>query len=240
MTTTTTTLNRRGRAEVPAALETRAANPPVSLAVFNRMPLYLRGLKALREEGELTVSSVALAGRVALNPSVVKKDLSLVIVNEGKPKVGYRVDSLIEDLENFLGYNNTKDAVLVGVGRLGQALMGYRGFEKYGLNIIAGFDTNPEVYGAINGKKVLPLGKLESAARRLAIKIAVLTVPEEAAQGAADTVIRAGVRAIWNFTAAQIRAPENVVVKNEDMAVSLAVLSQQLKLILEREEREEK
>jgi redox-sensing transcriptional repressor len=209
---------------------------PVSLAVFNRLPLYLRGLHSMQADGCPTVSSVALAAAVSLNPSVVKKDLSYVIQNEGKPKIGYVIGDLIDDIETFLGYNNTKDAILVGVGKLGQALMGYQGFEKYGLNIIGGFDVDEKITEKnINNKKILPIKRLESAVKKLNIKIAILTVPQGDAQNITDLLVQAGIRAIWNFTPAHIKTPDNVVVKNEDMAVSLAVLSQQLKEVLKRE-----
>jgi redox-sensing transcriptional repressor len=208
----------------------------VSLAVFNRLALYVRRLRDMKAEGFVTVSSVALADALSLNRSLVKKDISCAIVNEGKPKVGYNIDELIEDIESFLGYNNTKDAVLVGVGKLGQALMGYRGFEKYGLNIIGGFDIDETIVSKeINGKKILPTGKLESAVKKLNIKIAILTTPGEQAQAITDILVKAGIRAIWNFTPAHIKTPDDVAVKNEDMAVSLAVLSQQLKEILKKE-----
>ncbi|MDR2793279.1 MAG: redox-sensing transcriptional repressor Rex, partial [Treponema sp.] len=209
---------------------------PVSLVVFNRMALYARRLRDMKAQGCVTVSSVALADALSLNPSLVKKDISCAIVNEGKPKVGYNIDELIEDIENFLGYNNTKDAVLAGVGKLGQALMGYQGFEKYGLNIIAGFDVDERLISQeINGKKILPLDKLASAVKKLDIKIAILTTPNEQAQAVTDILVNAGIRAIWNFTPAHIKTPDDVAVKNEDMAVSLAVLSQQLKEILKKE-----
>jgi len=210
---------------------------PVSLTAFNRMPLYVRGLRALKAQGCQTVSSVALAEAVSLNPSVVKKDLSCVIVNEGKPKIGYVIDDLIEDIENFLGYHNTKDAILVGVGKLGQALMGYQGFEKYGLHIIAGFDVDEAIIGRdIHGKKVMAMDKLKSAIEASNIKIAILTLPQDQAQEAVNLLVQGGIRAIWNFTPAHIRAPDSVVIKNEDMAASLAILSQQLQQILKDED----
>jgi redox-sensing transcriptional repressor len=208
----------------------------VSLAVFNRMALYARKLHDMKADGYATVSSVALAEALSLNPSLVKKDISVAIVKEGKPKIGYHIDELIDDIEDFLGYNNTKDAVLVGVGKLGQALMSYQGFQRYGLNIIAGFDVDENlILKEINGKKILPSSKLESAIKKLNIKIAILTTPKEQAQTVTDTLVRAGIRAVWNFTPAHIKTPDTVAVKDEDMAVSLAVLSQQLKEILKKE-----
>ena len=208
----------------------------VSLQTFHRMPQYLKTLYELRKEGRESVSSVTLAEMLNLTPSIVKKDLSQAKVQDGKPKVGYAVNDLIDDIENFLGYNNAKDAVLVGCGKLGQALLGYTGFADYGLNIIAGFDISDDVIGQkVQGKLILPTGKLEGAIKKLDIKIAILTVPQEHAQAMADALVNAGIRAIWNFTPAHISVPANIAVRNENMASSLAVLSAQLREILKKE-----
>ena len=208
----------------------------VSLQTFHRMPHYLKTLYELRKEGRESVSSVTLAEMLNLTPSIVKKDLSQAKVQDGKPKVGYAVNDLIDDIENFLGYNNAKDAVLVGCGKLGQALLGYTGFADYGLNIIAGFDISDDVIGRkVQGKLILPTGKLEGAIKKLDIKIAILTVPQEHAQAMADALVKAGIRAIWNFTPAHISVPANIAVRNENMASSLAVLSAQLREILKKE-----
>lgn len=212
------------------------ADNEVSLATYHRLPQYLKALYEMRKEGRETVSSVALAEVLSLSPSIVKKDLSAAKVLDGKPKVGYLVSDLIADLEEFLGCNNVKDAVLVGAGKLGQALLGYRGFAEYGLNIIAGFDVDDAIIGkSIHGKKILPTGKLASAIEKLDIKIAVLTVPQEHAQAMADLLVKAGIRGIWNFTQEHIVVPDSVALKNENMAASLAVLSAQLQEILRKE-----
>lgn len=209
----------------------------VSLATYNRLPLYLKALYGLRAKGEKYASSVTIADTVRENPSVVKKDLSYAITSEGKPKVGYEIDCIIADIEEFLGYNNVKDAILVGVGKLGQALMGYAGFEKYGLNIIAGFDVKDEVIGSeVHGKKVLPTGKMQSLVEKLDIKIGILTTPAEVAQVMAETMVESGIRAIWNFSPTHLELPEEVIVKNEDMAASLAILSAKLKEKLVKED----
>ncbi len=213
-----------------------SGNNFVSLAVYNRMPVYLKALLALKRDGKKFVSSVILADYVRENPSLVKKDLSYAITSVGKPKVGYDIDSLILDVENFLGYNNVKDAVLVGVGKLGQALMGYHGFDKYGLNIVAGFDIDDNVIGKVfNGKKVFPTDSLAGLVSKLNIKIGILTTPQDHAQPMADLLVQSGIRAIWNFTPVHLALPDSVAVKNEDMASSLAILSKQLKEILFKE-----
>ena len=201
------------------------------------MPGYLRYLKQKEAEGTEYISSVGLADAMQENPAVVKKDLSMAVVSEGKPKVGYYIPDLIRDIESFMGYDNEKDAVLVGAGKLGQALLGYGGFEKYGLNIVAGFDVDPSLVGTeIHGKKILSSEKLTSTARKLNVKLAVLTLPASQAQKAADALVDAGIRAIWNFCPVTLNLPETVAVKNENMAASLAVLSAKLKEILKKEE----
>ena len=209
----------------------------LSLATLQRMPGYLRYLKQREAEGAEYISSVGLAEAMQENPSVVKKDLSMAVVSEGKPKVGYYIPDLVRDIESFMGYDNEKNAVLVGTGKLGQALLGYVGFEKYGLNIVAGFDTDPSLIGKeVHGKKILSADKLKDAVRKLKVKMAVLTLPASQAQKTADILVDAGVRAIWNFSPVGLNLPDSVAVKNENMAASLAVLSAKLKEILKKEE----
>lgn len=204
---------------------------------MQRMPGYLRYLKQLEAAGAEHISSVGLAEAMQENPAVVKKDLSMAVVSEGKPKVGYYIPDLIRDIESFMGYDNEKDAVLVGAGKLGQALLGYGGFEKYGLNIVAGFDVDPSLIGTeVHGKKILPCEKLGDVVRKLKVKLAVLTLPAAAAQRVADALVGAGVRAIWNFCPVTLSLPDTVAIKNENMAASLAVLSAKLKEILNKEE----
>ena len=151
-------------------------NAEISMATFRRMPLYLRCLYEMQDNGKEYVSTVALAEGVFKNPSVVKKDLSYVIKNEGKPKVGHKVKDLINDIEEFLGYDNTHDAILVGVGKLGQALLGYKGFDEWGLRIVAGFDVNSDIVGkTINGKEIIDMKQMPTEIAKRNIKMAVLT-----------------------------------------------------------------
>ncbi len=212
-------------------------NGEVSLQTFHRMPQYLKALYEFKKEGRENISSVQLAEALNMTPSIVKKDLSQAKIQDGKPKVGYAIGDLIAGISEFLGYNNLKEAVLVGAGKLGQALLGYEGFGEYGLNIVAGFDIDDSIIGGkIHGKPILPTGKLQGAIEKLGIKIAILTVPAEHAQAMADLLVKAGIRAVWNFTTAHIQVPENIAVRNENMASSLAVLSAQLQEIIKKEE----
>ena len=206
------------------------------IAVYSRMTVYLKALRAMKKAGKKTVSSVSLAEEVRFTPSLVKKDLSFALRSEGKPKIGYELDSLIADVETFLGYDSMNDAVLVGVGKLGQALLGYTGVGQYGFNVAAGFDVNESLIGKeYNGKTVYSMNDLKEFCQERKIKIGIITTPKDFAQEAADALIGAGIRAIWNFTPTHLALPGNVAVKNEDMAASLAILSLRLKEILKND-----
>ena len=208
----------------------------VSKATIGRLPAYHRYLQEKLAAGEKTVSSTAIAEDLHLNAVQVRKDLSAIAREAGKPKLGFAVADLIADIDRFLGYDNLNDAVLVGVGGLGKALAGYVGFKNYGLNIVAAFDADPARVGTtVGGIKVFPADELARLVRRLNVLIGIVAVPREAAQGVADELIKGGVRAIWNFAPVHLNVPENIAVKNEDMAASLAILSKRLAEILNNE-----
>ena len=158
----------------------------------------------------------------------VRKDLAL-ISSGGKPKVGYRISELEADIERFLGYDNINSAVIVGAGHLGKALMSYVGFKQYGLEIIAAFDSDPSLWNtAFNGITVFPPEKMADIAERLKLHIGIITVPAPHAQEVCDRLVEAGVRAIWNFAPTVLRVPEGILVQNENMASSLALLCNHL------------
>ena len=196
----------------------------VSKATIGRLPAYLRYLKEKELAGERTISSTAIA-----------EDLHLNAIRSvaGKPKRGFEIADLIEGINAFLGYDNVTDAVLVGAGGLGSALLGYGGFKNYGLNIVAAFDTDPALIGkTIGGVKVFGADEIPHLVHRLNVLIGIITVPKAAAQKVADALVSGGVRAIWNFASAHLQLPEDIAVKNEDMAASLAILSRRLAEIL--------
>lgn len=198
----------------------------VSLNTLNRLPLYLNYLKSLDPSGN--VSSTEIAKALGLNDVQVRKDLSAVS-SGGRPKIGYSVTSLMSDLKDFLGYNSVHHAVLIGAGNLGRALMSYRGFSEYGLKIVAGFDTVQALIGCrVDGKPIFSLSELSSFCRENNVRIGVITTPADNAQSACDMLISAGIKAIWNFAPAHITVPDGVLVQNENMASSLALLSKHL------------
>ncbi len=199
-----------------------------SKAVLKRLPVYLSYLKALPENGQTHISATALAAALNMGEVQVRKDLALVS-DGGRPKIGYPRDVLISDIEEFLGYGYTNNAVLIGAGKLGKALMGYSGFAEYGLNIVAAFDNDEALVGRTkSGKTILPLSELAPFCQEQKIKIGIITVPAEHAQEVCNLLIDVGIAAIWNFAPTHLDVPASILVQNENMAASLALLSKHL------------
>ena len=199
----------------------------ISKAVLKRLPVYLAYLKSLPQDATAHISATALANALGMGEVQVRKDLALVS-NGGRPKVGYLRERLMEDIEQFLGYDNNTDAVLVGAGKLGQALCDYSGFDTYGLHILAAFDVSPSAESTGSGKPILPIERLESFCRTNKVRMGIITVPTDQAQQVCQNLIDCGIRAIWNFAPTHLDVPENILVQNENMATSLAVLSMHL------------
>lgn len=196
---------------------------------LNRLPQYLNYLKFLPKDNTSTISATAIAEALRLNDVQVRKDLA-AISDGGKPKIGYSTECLILDLEKYLGHDESNNAILIGVGNLGYALMAYKGFSEYGLNIIAGFDVDEKIIGIeVNGKKVLSFNKLSEWCDGTKTRIGIIAVPAEEAQDVCDALIKRGISAIWNFAPVHLSVPEGILVQNENMAASLVLLSKHLK-----------
>lgn len=201
----------------------------MSRATIGRMPLYLRFLQEESQKGEKYISSAVIAQNIPVSAVLVRKDLALVSSLPGKPRLGFEVVRLIADIEKFLGYDNLSDAVVVGAGGLGRAFLGYEGFRNNGLNIVAAFDVAPGTVGeTIAGKTVYPIGEFERFVRENKINIGIITVPKSAAQETLDLMAKSGIKAVWNFAPAPLRAPKGVILKNEDLSASLALLAGEL------------
>jgi redox-sensing transcriptional repressor len=185
-------------------------------------------MKQLPDGGPDNISSTVISAALGVNDVQVRKDLA-VVSNGGKPKIGHITKDLIADLERFLGHDNYTDAVLVGTGNLGRAFLSYENFKSYGLKIVAAFDSDPEQIGqTINKVQVLDAAKIENICERMVVHIGIITVPAYCAQEVCNQMIAGGVRALWNFAPLNLNVPKNIIVKNEDMAASLAVLTRQL------------
>ena len=200
----------------------------ISRSVLKRLPGYLAYLKNMPENAPLHISATALANALGMGEVQVRKDLAMVS-DGGRPKIGYLREALIDDIEQFLGYDNTTDAVLIGAGKLGQALMGYKGFEEYGLNILAAFDAKPAADHTDEGKPIYPMGRLELFCKCYDVRIGIIAVPAESAQEVCDHLVACGVKAIWNFAPVHLRVPDSVVVQSENLAASFAALCMRLK-----------
>lgn len=199
-------------------------NKEISKAVLKRLPGYLSYLKSNRDGVSPYISATALASALGMGEVQVRKDLAMVSKG-GRPKIGYLRENLIEDIEQFLGYDNTTDAILVGAGKLGQALCGYSGFEAYGLNILAAFDAAPSAKHTNEGTPIYPMSELEKFCCSHMVLMGIITVPAEHAQDVCNKLIACGIKAIWNFAPTHLEVPSNILVQNENMATSLAVLS---------------
>jgi len=192
----------------------------ISTTILRRLPQYLRILNKAKENKVSSVSSTMLAEELKLNSILVRKDLALVSRNQGKPGVGFDVDELIEDIEKYINIKSIKNAIIIGAGRLGQALLNYYGFEP-NMNIVMAFDTNKKV---CDNKRIFYIDQLEEKVKKNNIDIAIITVPKEEAQAVTEEVVNCGIKAIWNFAPANLKVPEGTLIKNEDLSTSLLIL----------------
>jgi len=194
-------------------------------ASLRRLPIYYRSLQEMRIAGAAQVSCAGLARVLGFDPTQVRKDIEMTGI-VGKPRVGYPLGDLVLWIENFLGWNRPKEAVLAGAGSLGSALLGYEKFRSHGMEIVAVFDIDPEKIGRrIHGKPVQPLLLLPDFLLQTPTLVGVIATPAGAAQSVADLMVTGGIRAIWNFAPAHIHVPERVILQNEDLYHSLASLS---------------
>ena len=199
----------------------------VTKATLGRVPQYLKFLKSLPAEEFEHISATFIAKELDLGEVQVRKDLN-ALSGAGKPKLGYVTEELIEKLEDCLGWNSVAFAVLVGAGKLGKALLDYDGFEKFGVKIIAAFDCNEKVF-SLNGKvEILPINQLETFCKEHNIKLGIITVGEGSAQTVCNQMVSSGIKAIWNFAPCKIKVPKGTLVQNENLALSLAHLNNQL------------
>lgn len=196
---------------------------------IQRLPAYLQLLKRFQAEGVENISCNIVAEELNLNPVLVRKDLASVSSVGGRPKIGYRLDTLILDVEHYLGYRDIFPAILVGTGHLGSALLAYPGFPDYGVEIVAAFDINvvKDTVSA-TGKSIMNIDHLAEYCLKNDIRLGIITVPATSAQDVCDALIAAGIRAIWNFAPTHLKVPAHILVQNEDMAIPLAMLSKHL------------
>ena len=193
-----------------------------------RLPWYLSTVKLMKENGEDNVSSTSISKQINVDASQVAKDFSYVKIT-GRTRVGYKIDTLIEVLEDFLGFTRIHKAYLFGVGNLGGALLQDSGLSQFGLEIVGAFDINPNLVGTeINGIPVYHTDEFEKVMSADRVNIGMLTVPINIAQEITDRMVAGGIKAVWNFTPFRIRVPEDIVVQNTSLYAHLAVMFNRL------------
>lgn len=197
----------------------------IAESTVRRLSLYLRFLEEFEEQGIGTVSSDALALRGGTTSAQVRKDLSF-FGSFGKRGLGYAVPELAGRLREILGLGRDYRVILLGAGKIGSALVQYRGFQKRGFDIVGIFDVDPAKIGKRwNGIMVSDIGQMETELAGQSIDIGVLVTPAEAAQDLADRLVKLGIKAILNFAPVQLSVPDDVSVKNVNLALELEALS---------------
>jgi len=201
------------------------SDAPVPKVVVSRLSLYLRELQRLETAGQQTISSGQLGALLGFSDAQVRKDLGF-FGQFGYPGVGYRCDELIRAMRDILGTNHPWSVAMVGVGNLGQALLGYRGFGRQNFAIAAAFDADPAKAGhVVQGIRIQPLEELSDTVARLGIRLGMIVVPAAAAQEAADRLVAAGVDGIVNFAPVTLVLPPHVQNVGVDLAIELEQLS---------------
>ena len=199
------------------------------------MPTYLHKLLKMRLEGKVNVSSTELAEYMNIELIVVRKDIALTGI-AGQRRVGYDINELIRYIKNYLGWQDTISATLIGAGSLGSALLGYDDFNHYGFGIESVFDADPNKIGKeIRGREVFDIATLESRLKNSPPDVAVICVSSAAAQQVADKLVSIGIKYIWNFANVSLKVPPHVVVQREVIAGGLAMLA-----VKRKQDREQK
>lgn len=199
----------------------------ISKAILGRLPQYLSYLQEIAGQDVANISATRIAKDLQLGEVQVRKDLNIVC-GKGKPKLGYRTSDLIDSIETCLGQEKATQAVLVGAGRLGKALLEYDEFEKYGVRIAAAFDNNERPLRLHGNIEILPIAYLQSFCKTHDIRIGIITVGEGSAQTVCDMMLDCGIKAIWNFAPCRLQVPDNILFLQENLALSLAYLNNQL------------
>lgn len=195
---------------------------------IRRMPSYLNLLKELKMLDVVNVSAPQIAQRLGLDSTQVVKDMSYAGAS-GRPRVGYIVEDLLDQLRSFLGYNRQREAFLVGAGFLGSALIQYEGFVEHSMKIVAAFDVDSEKVGKeLNGISIFHVDKYNDLAERLHIPIGIITTPAATAQGIADMMVERGIKAIWNFAPVALQVPQHVILQDTHIYANLAVILNKL------------
>ncbi|WP_374709411.1 redox-sensing transcriptional repressor Rex [Desmospora profundinema] len=189
-----------------------------------RLPLYYRYLEKLHAIGKKRVSSSQLSDALQIDPATIRRDLSY-LGELGKKGYGYNVNYLLQFLRDFLRQDEVTNVVLVGVGHLGTALLGYNFYRSHNTKIVAGFDSDITKVGKeVDGIPVFPMDRFQEVVDLHQVEVAILTVPAGVAQSTTDMIVDAGIRGILNFTPARLTVPPHVRMHNIDLTIELQAL----------------
>ena len=202
----------------------------ISKNMLLRLPIYVTYLQEKLKQDVTNISATMIAKDLSLNSELVRKDLAFVSDDVGKPKIGRDIESLIKEIETVLSYRELLKGVIVGTGNLGMALINYKCFNNYGMDIICAFDNDIKKINSVhNNIRIYSIESLLDVCKEYNIEVGIITVPIEEAQITCDMLIKAGVKAIWNFAPTHLTVPDGIVLHNENMAASIAIISQELK-----------
>lgn len=194
----------------------------ISPETIKRLTVYLRHLEILKERGVEIISSEEITSFLNIPPAQFRKDLSY-FGEFGKRGVGYNIENLIKVIKKIIGVDRENNVVVIGVGKLGSALIGYPGFSKLNINIVGAFDKNLQKIGKmVGGIKIMDIKELKKFVKKNNVKIAILSVPADAAQNVGELIVEAGIKGILNFSPASLVLPPDVNIVNVDMASELA------------------
>lgn len=197
----------------------------VPKAVVSRLSLYLRELQHIVRDGSDTTSSTQLGQLLGFSDAQVRKDLAY-FGQFGYPGIGYKCQELITEIKKIMGTNRAWPVVLVGMGNLGRALLGYKGFEQQGFHVVAAFEVDPKIIGTqIEGIDVYHIRNLREIVINNDVKLAIVAVPSGEAQSIAEELVQAGIDGILNFAPVTITVPDNVSAVGVDLAIELEQLS---------------
>lgn len=209
-------------------LDNKNSKTIIPVPTIRRLPLYLSFLKSKKNEAINFISAPKIAKELQIDPTQITKDFSYLKI-AGKTKIGYETKTLINVIEDFLGYHVSRKAFIVGIGNLGLALLKYNEFSKERMEIIVGFDIDDKKIGqVINGIKILNIHDFKKKYTQTPVDIGIITVPADQAQRVADIMTNNGIKAIWNFSARPVSAPDNIIIENTSIDSGLAMIKWKL------------
>ena len=206
----------------------------ITSQTLQRLPMYFNYLISLPESKQNGhISATAIAEALGLNDVQVRKDLASVS-SGGRPKIGYCTAELISDIGQFLGFENHDGVVVAGMGNFGKAMLEHKGFAEYGFDILCGFDCDERIIGTeIAGRKRYHISEMSEFCHEHNVDIGIITVPEKSAQEVCTIMTDAGIRYILNFAPIHLNVPRGVIVHNENISLTLAMLARTSGMIIE-------